>query len=89
MKDFTGRIKSACPKVNLGSLIIIVLVFVLGWQLGHKDYAVRIENYKPNVKITNQTPQGKNVDIDFKLFWRFSFDQYSNEIFFGFRHNIL
>ncbi|OGE20550.1 hypothetical protein A3A14_03945 [Candidatus Daviesbacteria bacterium RIFCSPLOWO2_01_FULL_43_38] len=69
MKDFTGRIKSACPKVNLGSLIIIVLVFVLGWQLGHKDYAVRIENYKPNVKITNQTPQGKNVDIDFKLFW--------------------
>lgn len=69
MKKFLGKVTTVFPKINIGSLIIIILVFILGWQLGHRDYAVRIKNYKPNVSITNQIPQDKNVNLDFKLFW--------------------
>lgn len=69
MRNLFKRIVSSIARINIGFSIIVILTFVLGWQLGHRDYAVRIENYKPNVKITNQTPQDKNVDIDFKLFW--------------------
>lgn len=66
MKDLLLRLKF---RFNAGYFIIVILTFVLGWQLGHRDYTFRIENYKPNVKITNQAPQDKNVNLDFKLFW--------------------
>lgn len=69
MKNFVYGIKNSLPRVNFGSLAIIILVFILGWQLGHRDYTLRIENYKPSVKVTNQIPQNKSADIDFKLFW--------------------
>lgn len=48
--------------------VSLILVFILGWQLGHKDYQVKWRNYKPEIKVVSQTPP-KGVDIDFKLFW--------------------
>lgn len=48
--------------------VSLILVFILGWQLGHKDYQVKWRNYKPEIKVVGQTPL-KVVDIDFKLFW--------------------
>ncbi len=60
--------KGVIPTFNGGLIIIVVLTFLLGWQLGHRDYQLRWENYKPDIKISNQqAPQ--DVDIDFKLFW--------------------
>lgn len=39
-------------------IVSLILVFILGWQLGHKDFQV----------VSNQSlPKDKN--IDFKLFW--------------------
>lgn len=49
-------------------IVSLILVFILGWQLGHKDYQVKWRNYKPEIKVVSQTPP-KGVDIDFKLFW--------------------
>lgn len=55
------------PQISFGYLIVILLVFVLGFQLGHRDYNLSWNNYQPSLRITNQQP--KNVNIDFKLFW--------------------
>ncbi|MBI4039986.1 S41 family peptidase [Candidatus Daviesbacteria bacterium] len=56
-------------KPNFGFILITVLVFVLGWQLGHYDYNLQLKNYRPTFNVTNQVvPQ--NVPIDFKLFWQ-------------------
>lgn len=49
-------------------IVSLILVFILGWQLGHKEYQVKWRNYKPEIKVVSQTPP-KVVDIDFKLFW--------------------
>ncbi|MDO8638787.1 MAG: S41 family peptidase [Candidatus Daviesbacteria bacterium] len=51
-------LKNSIVKINLGTLLIIVLVFVLGWQLGHRDYLMSWQSDKP-----------KN-EVDFKLFWQ-------------------
>lgn len=48
--------------------VSLILVFILGWQLGHKDYQVKWRNYKPEITLVSQTPP-KGVDIDFGLFW--------------------
>lgn len=61
---------SSLKSLNGGIIIMILLSFVLGWQLGHRDYQFKWQNYKPSVKISNQQPPDKNVDIDFKLFWQ-------------------
>lgn len=56
-------------KVNLTFVTVVVLAFVLGWQLGHRDYQVQWKNYKPNVTVVNQQPSNKDITVDFKLFW--------------------
>lgn len=56
-------------RINGGFLIILVLTFVLGWQLGHRDYVAQWTNFKPNLKIVNEQPFDRNTNIDFKLFW--------------------
>ena len=56
-------------KLNTGFILIAMLAFVLGWQLGHRDYQLQWKNYKPQFNITNQQPPDKNVTVDFKLFW--------------------
>lgn len=56
-------------KYNGGVILIIILTFVLGFELGHKDYSVKLQNYKPEVSISTLNPQDQNVNLDFKLFW--------------------
>lgn len=56
-------------RVSGGYILTVLLVFILGWQLGHRDYTFSWQNYKPNIKVTNQLPPNQTVDIDFKLFW--------------------
>lgn len=57
-------------RFNIGYFIILVLVFVLGWQSGHRDYAIQWAGYKPDITVVNQDPPNKNISIDFKLFWQ-------------------
>lgn len=64
-------LKNFYIKINLGTILIIILVFVLGWQLGHRDYSLSWKGNKPNVKVINQPKSlDKNSTIDFKLFWQ-------------------
>ncbi len=50
--------------------LIVILTFVLGWQLGHRDYKLAISDYKPSFKVINQAPPAGSESIDFKLFWQ-------------------
>lgn len=54
--------------MNPRIILIVVLSFLLGWQLGHKDVILKWENYKPDVSIINRDVPS-NINVDFKLFW--------------------
>jgi len=55
-------------QINLKTILIIILFFLLGWQLGHRDVRVKWATYRPTVSIINKEPP-QNIDLDFKLFW--------------------
>ena len=61
MKDFLN-------KINFHTFFIAILTFTIGWQLGHKDIAVKWQTYAPTLKVINKEPP-QNIDVDFKLFW--------------------
>lgn len=69
--------KEIIQKLNPFVILISILTFFLGWQLGHTDLEVKWENYKPSLNIINKTPP-KNINIDFQLFWD-SWDLISRE----------
>lgn len=51
------------------TIVVALLTFIVGWQLGHRDYQVQWKNYTPQIQVQNQqVPQDKK-NIDFKLFW--------------------
>lgn len=55
-------------KINFRNILIIILVFLLGWQLGYKGLQLDLDKQKFNVQFIN-TEVPKNINIDFKLFW--------------------
>lgn len=61
MKDFFQNI-------NARIVLIVILAFLLGWQLGHRDVQFKLATYKPTLSIVNKEPP-KNINVDFKLFW--------------------
>lgn len=60
--------KELKSKINAGTILIAILAFVVGWQLGHKDVELKWAGYRSTVTVENKEPP-KNVNIDFKLFW--------------------
>lgn len=56
-------------QLNGGMVLALILTFILGWQLGHRDYLVSWQNYKPTINVSNQTSPKSPANIDFKLFW--------------------
>lgn len=69
MKKLVSNIIQGLRQVNVGFGLILILTFVLGWQLGHRDYVASVKDFKPKFKIVNQAPSPQNSTIDFKLFW--------------------
>lgn len=61
--------KSFPLRINPIHIVVVVLVFVLGWQLGHWDVDLQWKNFKPDLKVSNQQPPTDKQNIDFKLFW--------------------
>ncbi len=59
---------SFLKKINLATVLIALLTFIIGWQLGHRDLNLQWNNYTPKIAVTNQTPP-TDKNIDFKLFW--------------------
>src|SRR3989344_1630626 len=55
-------------KINTATVLIALLTFILGWQLGHRDVSLKWAGFKPSVTIENKQPP-KNIQVDFKLFW--------------------
>lgn len=55
-------------RLNLLTILIAILTFSIGWQLGHRDVDLKWANYKPTIKIENKEPP-KEIKVDFKLFW--------------------
>lgn len=60
--------KEMLKNLNARIVLIVLLSFLLGWQLGHRDLQVKLSNYKPSVSIINKEPP-KQINVDFKLFW--------------------
>ncbi|MCL4366005.1 S41 family peptidase, partial [Patescibacteria group bacterium] len=60
--------KAFLKNINARIVLIMVLVFLLGWQLGHRDVQVKLSNYRPTVSVINKEPP-KKINVDFKLFW--------------------
>lgn len=61
MKDFLQNI-------NARIVLLSLLCFLIGWQLGHRDVQIKLSGYKPSISIINKEPP-KNINVDFKLFW--------------------
>src|SRR3989344_4129187 len=60
--------RNILQKLNLFTILIALLTFTLGWQLGHRDVNVEWKNYQPSIKVENKEPP-KEIGVDFKLFW--------------------
>lgn len=60
--------KSKFKNLDLRLILIAILAFLIGWQIGHRDILYSWENYKPTVTIVNREPP-KNINLDFRLFW--------------------
>lgn len=69
MKFFFKNLFNISSQLNGGFVLIVILAFVLGWQLGHRDYLMSWQNFKPTVKVANKIPSKNQTEVDFKLFW--------------------
>lgn len=54
--------------INFRVVLICLIAFLLGWQLGHKDVLISWQTFKPTVSIVSKDPP-KNINLNFKLFW--------------------
>lgn len=60
--------KVILQKINLLTVLLAILTFLLGWQLGHQDVQVSWDKFRLQTKIENREPP-QDISIDFKLFW--------------------
>ena len=60
--------RNLIQKINPLTLLIAILAYLLGWQMGHTDLQLRWSQYRPTLTIENKEPP-KNININFKLFW--------------------
>lgn len=57
------------PKINLITILLIILSFTLGWNFGHGDYKAAWKDNRFNLSVDNRQPP-KDVNLDFTLFWQ-------------------
>lgn len=60
--------KKVLKNIDVKVLLIAILAFLLGWQLGHRDVQLKWVNFRPTVSVTSRDIP-KDVNVDFKLFW--------------------
>lgn len=60
--------KNILKHLEIRVILIAILAFLLGWQVGLREVQIRWVSYKPTVSIANKQPP-KNINLDFKLFW--------------------
>lgn len=57
-------IKNISPQL----VLIVILAFLLGWQLGQKQVQIKWARFTPTISIQNRDVP-KEISLDFKLFW--------------------
>lgn len=62
------KVNNIFKHINLAAILIAVLTFILGWQVGQKQVDVKWQTYSPTINVVNKEPP-ENINIDFKLFW--------------------
>ncbi len=62
------KILEFLKKINTITILVALLTFIIGWQLGHYDIQFQWQNYRPQVTAVNNKPP-ETKEIDFKLFW--------------------
>ncbi len=55
-------------RFNIIPILLIILAFVLGWQIGHRDFKAKWTNNKFDLQVDNRQPPSQ-VNLDFSLFW--------------------
>lgn len=72
-----SKFMSFFKKINGITLIIAVLTFVLGWQIGQRNLQFTVNDFRPEVKFENQNLPDDGIGsilrsntVDFKLFWQ-------------------
>lgn len=56
-------------RINGITIVIAILTFVIGWQLGQRDFKFKISDLRPEVTFSNEASP-VNQNVDFKLFWQ-------------------
>lgn len=84
--------KELFHNINTRVVLVVLLAFLLGWQMGHRDLQIKVANFKPTFSIINKEPP-QNIPVNFKLFWdtwnlvsRTYFDKNNinaNKLFYG------
>lgn len=64
-----GKFNNLLKRINGITLLIAILTFALGWQLGQRDFKFNLNGFRPQVTFTNEVAPNKQ-NIDFKLFWQ-------------------
>jgi carboxyl-terminal processing protease len=63
------KLKQLFSRINTQTVVIALLTFVLGWQLGHKDLITQWGGVgSSGTQLSGQVPQNAR-QLDFKLFW--------------------
>ncbi|MDP3758790.1 MAG: hypothetical protein Q8Q86_03650, partial [Candidatus Daviesbacteria bacterium] len=55
--------RSFFQNINTRLVLIVILSFLLGWQLGHREVQIKWATYKPTVSVKNKIPPEKDVDV--------------------------
>ena len=63
-----SAVSSAVKKINIKTLTLLAIAFLVGWYIGHQDVSAKWQNYRPIIKVENKEPP-KEITVDFKLFW--------------------
>jgi carboxyl-terminal processing protease len=63
------KLRTIIARINAQTVVIALLTFVIGWQLGHKDFIRQWGGSSSSFQINNQVPQDAK-EVDFKLFWQ-------------------
>src|SRR5690348_7923190 len=51
-------------KFNVITILVVLVAFLAGWQLGQHDVSLQWQNYQPHFTITNGAPP-QNANLDF------------------------
>lgn len=68
MSKIINYLKSLRLNLNLITICLILIAFIVGWRLGNQNFKVGTAGSNINFTVSNTT-QPSTVNLDFKLFW--------------------